>query len=221
MAVALRVGRGLSPALRTIALLYALKFVTDGAMWVVGPGLLHRQNVWVANLMLPVFTGLYLWAFSLWQERDVVRLTFRLAIPLFVATWAGLLLWAEDLNEFSRYASPLQALLLVCISAYTLVTASLRSAEPVWRQEWFWVSAAALLSYGSSAILTPLSALLLRTASMDQILRVFETFNGVDTVANLLTTGGMLCARPRPSSGGSFWRRSSWRQSSPPRSWYR
>ncbi len=178
----------------------------------------HRgNNLWVSHLGLPISASLLLWAFSLWQERDVARLTFRLAIPLFIVVWIGLLVFAENLQAFSRYGSPLRAILLVYVAAYTLVTRSVGAVEPVWREDWFWVAAGTLVSYGTSAIVTPLANLLLAT-SPGQLRRMYDVFNGVDVIANLLVTWGMLCARPRPISGGSSWQRRSWRLSSPRRS---
>jgi hypothetical protein len=211
VAAALRAGRGLGPALRIIVVLLLLMFTQDCVMWWMKTHQL--RNLWVRNLTMPLFTALVLWALSLWQVGAVSRLTLRLAIPLFVAVWVGILvLLRPGLNQYNPHADVLQAVLLVCVSAYTLVSGALRAEEPVWRQPWFWVTAGLLLTYGGSAALAPVSVLLEHT-SREQHLRVYAIFSSVDIVAHLLMTGGMLSAWPRPISQESFSPRRSWRPS--------
>jgi hypothetical protein len=208
LAASARLKRALPLPLRLVVLYFVLSFLQDCVeMWLGSHGV---NNLWLSHVTLPLTSGLWLWAFSLWQENEVARLTFRLAILFFIVVWVGLLLFVENLREFSRFGDPLNALLVVCVAAYTLATASARSQEPVWRFDWFWVSWGALLSYGGSAILMPMGNLLL-TTSREHLYYLFDIHAWIDIAANLLITGGVLCARPRPNFGGFFWQRHSLR----------
>jgi hypothetical protein len=208
----LYIGRALPKALRFIVIFFAIWFVQDCVMWWLASQ--NRNNLWVTHLMQPVSTGVLLWAFSHWQKGDVARMAFRLAIPLYTIAWLGLQLFVERADRFSKYASPLSAMLIVCVCAYTLVSSSLRAEEPVWRMDWLWVSVGVLIEFGANVVLMPLSNLLL--ASPKELLFLYQLYGGVGVVANVIITGGVLCARPHPSSGGSSWPRPSWRPFSPP-----
>ena len=205
MLVAMRLARGLPVALRLVALVYALWFLQDCVMWWLADA--GHNNLWVSRIALPVTTGLLLWAFSLWQEDGVTRTAFRLAIPLYVLVSLALLLWVERLDHFSTYASPVGCLLLIGVAAYTLVTASLRSREPVWRQEWLWIGSGFLLYYGGEVVLMPLSNILY--AAHPQLHFVYQIFGAVGMVSTLLVTWGILCARPHLVSRGSLLERRS------------
>ncbi|HSC31677.1 MAG TPA: hypothetical protein VLD17_08125 [Gemmatimonadaceae bacterium] len=207
---AMWLARGLPAALRLVALVYALWFFQDCVMWWLADA--GHNNLWVSHIALPVTTGLLMWAFSLWQEDGVARMAFRLTIPLYVLVCLVLLLRVERLDHFSTYASPVGCLLLISMTAYTLVTGSLRSTEPVWRQDWFWVGSGLLLYFGGEVVLMPLSNILF--AAHLQLHFLYQVFGAVGIVSTLLVTWGMLCARPRPIYGGSSWEWRSWRQSS-------
>jgi hypothetical protein len=197
-----------------VAVVFALWFLQDCAMlWLIE---LHRPNLWINHFTLPITTSILLWAFSLWQEGEVARMAFRIAIPLYVIVWLILSLTVERLDRFSNYASPISDLLLVCVAAYTLVTASLRSTEPVWRQEWLWIGSGILLYFGAEVVLMPLSNMLV--ASRREMLFLYRSLAVIGIVEALLITGGMLCAGAHPNSGGSFWQRHWQRESSPRRS---
>jgi hypothetical protein len=211
----LHVGRSLPKALRFVVLVFVIWFAQDCVMWWLAKQL-HRNNLWVGHVMRPVWTGLLLWAFSLWQKGDVARMAFRLAIPFYGVAWLALQLLVERADRFSKYASPLSAMLLVCVAAYTLVAESLRAEEPVWRTDWLWVSVGMLLKFCGVVVLMPLSNLML--TSPEDLRFMYQLYGASSVVATLFVTGGVLCARPHPSSGGSSWPRLSWRPFSSPRS---
>lgn len=203
MLAAMWLARRLPVALRLVALVYALWFFQDCVMWWLADA--GRNNLWVSHIALPVTTGLLMWAFSLWQEDGMARMAFRIAIPLYVLVCLVLLLRVERLDHFSTYASPVGCLLLIGMASYTLVTASFRSREPVWSQEWLWIGSGFLLYYAGEVVLMPLSNILF--AAHAQLHFVYQVFGAVGIVSTLLVTWGMLCARPHSISVGSFWER--------------
>lgn len=207
--------RWLTPALRLVTALFALAIAQEIAnAWLASR---HVHTTWLNNLLMPVYTALLLWAFALWQTGAVSRLAIRLAIPLFVIVWLVSTVLIQGVTHFSRVAGPIQSMLLVCVAAYTLVTAGMRATDPVWRHDWFWISAGVLLTYGTSTLLQPITAHLAYTqpATAKSVISLWDVIDGV---ASLLIMGGILCARLHPISGGSSWPRPSWRASSPSRS---
>lgn len=212
---AVRMRAALTPALRLVTAVFALGIAQEIVnAWLTSR---HVHNTWLNNLLMPVYTALFLWAFSLWQTGAVSRLAMRLAIPLFVVVWLVSTVLLSGVTRFPRVAGPIQSMLLVCVAAYTLVTAAMRATDPVWRHDWFWISAGVLLTYGTSTLLEPITGHLAYThpATAKSVISIW---NVIDGVASLLITGGILCARRHPISGGSSWPRPSWRASSPSRS---
>lgn len=212
---AVRVRPWLTPALRLMTAVFALAISQEVAnAWLTSR---HVHNIWLNNVLMPVYTALYLWAFSLWQTGAVSRLAMRLAIALFFVVWLASTVLMGGITRFPRVAGPIQSMLLVCVAAYTLVTAAMRATDPVWRHDWFWISAGVLLTFGTSTLLDPITGQLAYThpATAKSVIAIW---NVIDGVSSLLITGGFLCARRHPSSGGSSWPRPSWRASSPSRS---
>jgi len=212
---AIRMRRSLTPALRVMVVLCTLGIAQELANGWLGSR--HMHNVWLNNVLMPVYTGLYLWAFSLWQGGPVSRLAMRIAIPLFILVWFILTAFVDGITHFSRFAGPIQSLLMVSVAAYTLISVSARSADAVWRHDWFWISAGVLLTFGTSTVFQPIVGRL-ATAHPATAMSVIGTWDVIDGVASLLIMGGILCARWHPISGGSSWPRPSWRASSPSRS---
>jgi hypothetical protein len=212
---AIRVRRSLTPALRLVTAVFGLGIAQEIVnAWLTSR---HVHNTWLNNVLMPVYTGLFLWAFSFWQIGAVSRLAMRLAIPLFVLVWFVLTVLMDGVTGFPRFSGPIQSLLLVCVAAYTLITASMRATDPVWKHDWFWISAGVLLTFGTSTLLQPITGHLAYThpATAKSVISIW---NVIDGTASLLIMGGILCARRHPTSGGSSWPRPSWRASSPSRS---
>ena len=194
--------RLLPPAQRLVALCFALMFLQDVTMAVLASQ--GRNNQWVNYLGAPVQTVLFLLALAHWQIGGVERRAVRLAAAGFVVVWALLMLGAEDLRDFSRFASPLRALLVVTVAAWTMVRRSTRTMEMPASEAWFWVCAGLLLYFGSGAVLGPVSSILYRSAP-HLVLAAHNTKSVINIFAYLLVAWGMLCRLPSGSSGGSSW----------------
>jgi hypothetical protein len=201
-----------------VALCFALMFAQDAALWWLRTR--QENNLWLVYVGVPVQTALLLAAYAHWQVGPVERRAVRLAAVGFVALWAALVAWFEDTQAFSRFATPLQAILIVSVVAWTMVRRSTRTMESPASESWFWVSAGLLVYYGSGAVLGPVSNLLFRDAP-HLVRAAFTAKAAVNIVAYLLVARGMLCKLPSGSSGGSSSPPASSPSSSPPPSWSR
>lgn len=193
-------------------------FVQDAAGWWMAER--DINNLWVAHVGTPLQTLLLLFALAEWQTGETGRRAVRFAALGFLLLWGILLAAVEDPRAFSRFAQPLQAILLVSVAAWTMVRRTVLTFEAPLAEPWFWVCAGLLLYFGSGAVLGPVSNLLLR--SDPGLVRIAYVAKAVINVAAyLLVTRGVLCSLPSGNSGGSSSRRLSSPSSSGPPSSFR
>jgi hypothetical protein len=152
--------------------------------------------------IIPFQGATILWALSLWQTRQLARLTMRAAIPPFLVAW-GLLLLVEDLYNFSAIAEPVYSLLALAAALYTLVSRSGEATESLLGADWFWVCAGLALHFGALVFLTPFSAALVRT-NPEIVVRAYQVRAAINILAFAIITIGIVCPRPIPLSGRSF-----------------
>jgi hypothetical protein len=160
------------------------------------------RNLWTNYLVTPIEDVILLYLLSLWQREGVARLTYRVAIPLFLVTWAVLVFAVEDTNNFSLVAKPFQALLMAGASLYTLLARSLTERERVTQQDWFWVSLGTTLYYAPVTALHPFAHAFVATR-VDLVRLAYLLKAGIDIVAFILIARGMLCPLTPERSGGS------------------
>lgn len=151
-----------------------------------------QRNLWLYYIFTPVSTGLVLWTLSYWQQSDLWRLTYRLAVVPLLLVW-GVIAWAfEDTSDFSHAAEPTAKLVALAAAAFTLVMRSYRSRGDLRRQDWFWISGALTLYFGVSAAISPLGAAL-ETLRPDLLVAAWSIKGVLDAAALLLITRGILC----------------------------
>lgn len=162
------------------------------------------NNLWIGYISNPVVGIATLLALASWQRSLRSQRIFLVLAPVFALAWITMVLAAEDVSKFSVAAFPLQALLLLILSLWTLLTNGLTDGTgALTRSDWFWVSVGFALSNGAASAIEPLSAMLLSSAPE----RLFQLFNfraGIDLLAALAITAGMLCpVTTAPSSPSS------------------
>ena len=159
------------------------------------------------HFLTPVFTpfqgAAILWALSLWQTRQVARLTIRLAIPFFILAWAVFTLTIENLRNFSLAAEPVYSMLALGAAIYTLVARGTDATEPLTRQDWFWICGGLSLHFGALAVVLPLAAGLVES-NPEVVIRAYTVRAVINTFAFICITIGFLCPKPATLSGRSF-----------------
>src|SRR5574341_69506 len=132
-----RRGRPLPAPARWVLAWCGLLAATDAVSLAVI--LMHRENLWLQWVAVPLGSGLVLWALSLWQASELLRLAYRLAIvALAGATLAGLLLLGPE-PMFEQVLAPIHALVLLAASLHTLLARALRASGTIAGEPWFWM----------------------------------------------------------------------------------
>jgi hypothetical protein len=195
---ALRYRGRLPTARRWIAIWTLMLFVWDGASLLMAQG--AQRNLWLWYVVAPLADCVMLWTLSLWQQHPVARLTYRSAIPIFVAVWIGLVVGIERTDAFSLFAFPFEGVVLLVASLYTLVSRALNEEQGVTARDWFWISLGLSLYYASGAALQPFARML--SEHRELVTLAYQTKAWADLTASILIARGMLCPLPPVHSGG-------------------
>ena len=200
--VAAVVGRQRLTRPRVFVLLWVAIYVVMDAIGV----LLARQGInnhFVSTVFIPFQGAVILWALSLWQTRQLARLTIRLLIPFFIVAWAAFTLTIENVRNFSLAAEPVYSMLALGAAIFTLVSRGADATEPLTRQDWFWICGGLAIHFGALAVVLPLAAGLI-TTNVEVVVRAY-TVRAVDNIfAFNCITIGFLCPKPATLSGSSF-----------------
>jgi hypothetical protein len=165
-------------------------FVADAAQVVIAQ--VVGSNLLFILLVSPIEDGCILWAYSYWQQRPVMRLTFRLAIPLLAIASIGLAIYAGEVGGFQAVSGPFRLLLLTVAIAYTLVSRATQETGAIWQRDWMWVSLGAILYYAAFVVVPPISkALMTQSVRLAQLVYVVKAV--VDMAAFLMIWKGMQC----------------------------
>ena len=206
MAAAIR-ARPLSLPLRLVLLYSAVSLVEGMVLWYLTAQ--NQRNLWLVHAFTPFEATVLLLAMSRWQVRELARLTVVLCIPAFLLLWGILTLRAESLAEFPQYAKSAEAILLVAVAAYTLVSRSRSLVAPILSQPWFWVTSGVLIYFSFLAILNPVANLLLQRREFGLMLWVFGVTAVLIIVHHLFFAWAIRCQQERTNSGGSSLRQPS------------
>jgi len=197
---ALRHGRALSVSRRWIIVWALLALAADTiGLWYALRG---RNNHWLGYLYTPLGAGILILALSQWQDGALIRLVYRVAIPMFGLVWLLLVLLVENTGTFSLIAGPLNALVLLLAGIGVLVVRLQRAEGNLLQADWFWVGIGVALRYGSDVALHPF-ALFYGDQAPNLVYSALQVKAGLTIVASLAIAGGMLCPLARMRSGGS------------------
>lgn len=159
------------------------------------------DNLWLQFAAVPIESGLLLFALSSWQSYEVLRLAYRLAVPVLVAATVAVLLKLPAEPALDELVAPIHALVLLAASLHTLVHRALRATGPLGREAWFWIALGLSLYCASSVAIGPFARALL--ASEIQWVRLAYVARAwASILAFVLITIGILCPLSRPASGG-------------------
>lgn len=170
---------------------FALSVASDFVARQVGQA--TGNNHWV-NILSGAVTGtLLLVAVGEWQTTYLERLTVRISIIPFLVAYAALVLWVDDITGFSQYAYPFYMLVILGAAAWTLLRRALQeTATPILRADWFWVLGGLVLNSATTAISTPIAAVMMSQHRLDLFSRVWTLRAGFDVLSLLVITIGML-----------------------------
>lgn len=197
----LGLARPVPPARFWIGVWSLVFFVSDVLQWTIS--FATGGNLWFFSFSHPIEDALLLWAYSHWQTRPEMRLTFRLAIPLLIAVSTFIAFQAGEFNTFKSFSSPFRSLILMSAVVYTLISRWMKENEPVADRDWLWTSVGVMLYFGAYVLVEPVANSLISADQMAMARLVYVIKACVDLVAYVLIWKGMRC--PVPTSSGSTW----------------
>jgi hypothetical protein len=161
------------------------------------------NNLWVGYLSTPLSSILIFGALSCWQQTDRARRTMIHLIPPYLAVWAAAIWFAEDLERFSFVAFPAHYVILLVCCLWTLGATALSGLDNVLRRDAFWIAGGFALWAGTSAAVEPLMEIFIRTERVPAAVAVLNFKAGLQLVALIAITVGMLCPVTTAPSGPS------------------
>ena len=199
-AIALLARRNRSRPVMLIALSFLIELAGDYLGQIIG----HRSgnSLWVGHLIDLVATPVLLFGLADWQVTSTERLAVQIGVFPFVLVYCALLIWIEDISNFTRYAYPFEALVVLGISVWTLARRSLRyldSSAP--RTDWFFVLGGLALQSATTGASSPIGAILLARNRVDLFVLVWELRGWCILASILLVTYGVL----RPPADREVW----------------
>jgi hypothetical protein len=162
------------------------------------------NNLWVGYLSTPLSSTLIFMALSSWQLTPRARRAMMLLIPAYLAVWAAAIYFAEDLQRFSLVAFPAHYVILLACSLWTLgVTALGDSRDHMLRTDAFWIAGGFALWAGTAAAVEPLLEIFIRRDRVPEAVAVLNFKAGLQLLALIAITVGMLCPVTTVPSGPS------------------
>jgi hypothetical protein len=170
------------------------------SLMVAGKG---GNNQWVAYLAAPLLFGSFLLALAWMQETRLERHAVRVAAVLLGLSLIGLAMLVEVMDNFSRFAIPLGALLVFAVALWTLVRAGLQGEQEFrWRGAWLWIPLGLALYSGVTAAYFPFAAVFAPT-DRELVLAVFKLKSILVVLSFVLMAWGIVCQVRETSSGHS------------------
>ena len=166
-------------------------FISDSSQYYIAV-LRQQENLWFYLIANPIEDAALLMAFSYWQIRPVMRLTFRVAIPLLAIVTLAIALAFDEVNTFKTASSPFRLLLITTAVAYTFVVRLANEQERIGARDWLWTSMGVILYYAAYVVVDPVSAALIPQRP-DLARLVYVVKAAVDTVAYVMVWKGMRC----------------------------
>lgn len=186
-----------------MALALTLMFVADAVSLIFA--VLRHRNLWLWYVSVPLTAIAVLLGLAGYQRSARDRRMIRILAAVYALGYPTLFLVFEDARTFSMVTQPATALLVMSVAGVTLAMCihAARDDEAVFRTNWFWLCLGWTLYYGMSAVLMPISRILLgNDPSVVKVL--FGARAGYDMGIYGLLAWGFLCTRrPNNSSGSS------------------
>jgi hypothetical protein len=190
-------------ARRATAIWCILLFCGDAAHLMVtiarsmNPG--GNGNLWVGYVVTLLSASAGLWALSLWHERASIRRGILWTIPLLVIIGVVITSTLEDLSRFSLVATPLNAAVVLVVTAGSFVVLSQAETGTIGRTDWFWILGGIMLYQATVVGQQPVAWFLNASDRGDLLVAAYVVRGFVDVVAFLIIAWGMLSPSTAPA----------------------
>ncbi len=160
----------------------------------------HINNLWLTHVFVLIQYAFFSWIFAGWQHEERIRKLLYLSIPGMILLGIISAFFLENVTSFNTITRPLSSLLIVMISAYTLLSLNRSHVESLFRDTRFWLCSAALIYFASSLALAALGNVIIGLP-LDQSRQLFAVHAVLNVIANVGYAGAFLCLIPLRKSG--------------------
>ena len=182
--------RFLNWQMRLLLIYFGVAVITELLLAYMGSQ--GMNNLWLARVFSIVEFCLLTIVFSSWQNNKLLKRLLHISIPLMVVLGIFSTLYLENIRHFNSFSKPITSLILIMVSAYTLVELNKEKIDFLFREPRFWFSSGVLFSFSASLLLHALSNSLLHLP-MSVVRLIFESNVVLSIIANIIYTGGFLC----------------------------
>lgn len=158
------------------------------------------SNLWFINGAQVFEDAILLWALSFWQVTPVMRLSFRMGIPLFAGVALTVALFFGELTTVQSFTGPFRCLVMMIAFLYTLIANLREDSERALSRDWMWVSIGFTLYFGVLLIVPPVAASMLPD-NLPLARLVYNIRAILNIFAFLLVAKGLMCPIPARFSG--------------------
>lgn len=184
-----------------IAVYLALCVVADLSGWLWTRYFLLGNNHFVGYIIQPLKGVVLLWAIAEWQLMPLLRRTVRLCIPLVLVCWFVDVVMIGDTDNFSMFGLPVQGLVVLAAALMALVTRSVLAEEPVLAQGWFWILSGVAVLSATGTVVYIMQHAAIEAGDYVFVDLMHRVKSGIDLIALLAITGGLLWPS-RPAFSG-------------------
>lgn len=158
------------------------------------------NSIWVGSVSDMVVGPLMLFGIAEWQVTYLERLMVRISIVPFLLIYGALTVFIEDPSILPSYSTPFLNLVTLGASTWTLLRLAMQGTDQsLLGTDWFFVLGGLALVAATSAVASPIGAILLKQHRYDLMARVWElraAFGLIGMVA--VTLGGLIPEKAGP-----------------------
>ncbi len=149
------------------------------------------RNLWLFHIYTVFEYGFWIYFFSFLLKNELVRSILRISIPIFILFWFSVKLLWEEWFFFNTVTRPLNSLILIMVSLYTLHQFNKENIYSLFREPRFWIIVGVLVYFSGNILLFSMTNIVLESHP-----GVWLLHSILNILANLCFTRGLLCTRP-------------------------
>lgn len=152
----------------------------------------HGNNLIAGYMSSPITVACYVWALREWLGTARERQVFWWASVGFMAAWAALIAWVEDIRAWDTYTFASYGLFILVPAIWTLVRRGTADDTVSFeRSDWFWITLGLGLHGAINAIAGPVGTILVTRHRLDLFTTVWQTRAVLNVLAFLMISWGI------------------------------
>jgi hypothetical protein len=188
--------RILSSEFKILLYLLIIGFITDVlSLWQY---LGHWSAHWLVHVYIVIEFVLVMIMISLWQESKNINRLFKLIIILYIVFWVYAKCTFEPINSLYYLSGSVSGVLLTLSAGYTLFVVIGQKAQPLNRNDRFWILLSLVINYMGS-LLPIVFASIVFAHSLEYLFRLWSITWILAILSHVLFMIGFICHKTRTS----------------------